>query len=119
MTDGVIPFWADLLGSLLLISGSLLTLIGSLGLLRLPNLFARMHGITLGNTLGLGCVLLASILIASIHAERFVFQEVLITLFMISTSPVTTIMLMRSGIYRRRMDADRKTAGHQDSSNPG
>lgn len=119
MTMNEIPFWADLLGSLLLISGSLLTLIGSLGLLRLPNLFTRMHGITLGNTLGLGCVLLASILIASIHAGRFVFQEVLITLFMISTSPVTTILLMRSGIYRKRVEADGKTAERQDSPNPG
>ncbi|MCC2682030.1 MAG: multisubunit potassium/proton antiporter, PhaG subunit [Nitrosospira multiformis] len=116
MTDSVIPFWADLLGSLLLISGSLLTLIGSLGLLRLPNLFARMHGITLGNTLGLGCVLLASILIASIHAERFVFQEVLITLFMISTSPVTTILLMRSGIYRKRADTGKKPVPGQDTN---
>jgi multicomponent K+:H+ antiporter subunit G len=111
-----IPFWADLLGSLLLISGSLLTLIGSLGLLRLPNLFARMHGITLGNTLGLGCVLLASILIASIYAERFVFQEVLITLFMISTSPVTTILLMRSGMHRKRADTGKKPMPGQDTN---
>jgi multicomponent K+:H+ antiporter subunit G len=116
MTIDEIPFWADLLGSLLLISGGLLTLIGSLGLLRLPNLFARMHGITLGNTLGLGCVLLASILIASIHAERFVFQEVLITLFMISTSPVTTILLMRSGIYRKRADTGKKPVSGQDTN---
>jgi len=116
MTMDEIPFWADLLGSLLLISGGLLTLIGSLGLLRLPNLFARMHGVTLGNTLGLGCVLLASILIASIHAERFVFQEVLITLFMISTSPVTTILLMRSGIHRKRADTGKKPVPGQDTN---
>jgi multicomponent K+:H+ antiporter subunit G len=116
MTMDEIPFWADLLGSLLLISGSLLTLIGSLGLLRLPNLFARMHGVTLGNTLGLGCVLLASILIASIYAERFVFQEVLITLFMISTSPVTTILLMRSGIYRKRTDTEKEPVSGQDTN---
>ena len=116
MTMDEIPFWADLLGSLLLISGGLLTLIGSLGLLRLPNLFARMHGVTLGNTLGLGCVLLVSILIASIHAERFVFQEVLITLFMVSTSPVTTILLMRSGIYRKRADTEKKPVSGQDTN---
>ena len=116
MTMDEIPFWADLLGSLLLISGSLLMLIGSLGLLRLPNLFARMHGITLGNTLGLGCVLLASILIASIYAERFVFQEVLITLFMISTSPVTTILLMRSGIYRKRADTEKEPVSGPDTN---
>ena len=116
MTTEAIPLWADMLGSLLLISGGLLTLIGSAGLLRLPDLFARMHGITLGNTLGLGSVLLASILIASIHADRFVFQEVLITLFMVSTSPVTTILLMRSGIYRKRADTEKKPLRSQDTN---
>lgn len=116
MTTDSIPFWTDLLGSLLLISGSLLTLIGSLGLLRLPHLFARMHGVTLGNTLGLGLVLLASMLIASIHAERLVFQEVLITLFMVSTSPVTTILLMQSGMYRKRTDTGEKPPRSQDTN---
>ena len=64
----------------------------------------------LGNTLGLGCVLLASMLVASIHAERLVFQEVLITLFVVATSPVTTMLLMRAGIYRRRADTNKKAA---------
>jgi multicomponent K+:H+ antiporter subunit G len=102
-----LPAWADLLASILLVSGALLTLIGSVGLLRLPNLFARIHAPTLGNTLGLGCVLLASMLVASIHAERLVFQEVLITLFVVATSPVTTMLLMRAGIFRRRTDTSK------------
>lgn len=110
MTTDTIPMWADLLASFLLISGGVLTLIGSAGLLRLPNLFARIHGPTLGNTLGLGSVLLASMLIASIQADRFVIQEVLITLFIVATAPVTAILLMRSGIYRKRTDTDEKAA---------
>lgn len=105
-----IPEWVDWLASLLLISGGVLALIGSLGLLRLPDLFARMHGPTMGNTLGLGCVLLASILIASAQAHRFIFQETLITLFAIATSPVTAMLLMRAGIYRRREDTGKKGA---------
>lgn len=103
-----IPGWADLLASLLLVSGGVLTLIGSAGLLRLPDLFARMHGPTMGNTLGLGCVLLASILIASLLAERLVFQEILITVFVVGTSPVTAMLLMRAGIYRKRADNGKK-----------
>lgn len=114
MTD--IPQWVDLLASLLLISGAVLTLIGSLGLLRLPDLFARMHGPTMGNTLGLGCVLLASILIASVQAQRFIFQELLITLFVIATSPVTAMLLMRAGIYRRRENTGKKAAHSLDGA---
>ena len=113
MTAETLPAWADLLASFLLVTGALLTLIGSIGLLRLPNLFARIHAPTLGNTLGLGCVLLASILVASIQAERLVFQEVLITLFVVATSPVTTTLLMRAGMYRRRTDTSKKTGEHR------
>jgi multicomponent K+:H+ antiporter subunit G len=106
-----LPLWADLLASLLLITGSVLALIGSAGLLRLPNLFARIHAPTLGNTLGLGCILLASMLVASIEADRPVLQEVLITLFVVATSPVTAILLVRAGIYRRRTNTDKKRRG--------
>ena len=109
MTITDIPLWADLLASLLLISGGILTLIGSSGLLRLPDLYARLHGPTMGNSLGLGCVLLASILIASAQAHRFVFQEVLIALFVVATSPVTAMLLMRAGMYRRRADGSKKS----------
>jgi multicomponent K+:H+ antiporter subunit G len=113
MSADNLPAWADSLASILVLSGALLTLIGSIGLLRLPNLFARIHAPTLGNTLGLGCVLLASILVASIHAERLVFQEVLITLFVVATSPVTATLLMRAGMYRRRTDTSKKTSHHR------
>ncbi|SEO60782.1 monovalent cation/H(+) antiporter subunit G [Nitrosovibrio sp. Nv6] len=111
-----IPLWADLLASLLMITGGALTLIGSLGLLRLPDLFARIHGPTLNNSLGLGSVLLASILIASIQADRLVFQEVLITLFVVATAPVTAMLLMRAGMYRRRADGGKKKAPQPDES---
>lgn len=116
MTTEIVPLWTDLLASFLLITGSMLTLIGSAGLLRLPNLFARIHAPTLGNTLGLGCVLLASMLIASIQADRLVLQEVLITLFVVATSPVTAILLMRAGIYRRRADTNKKRGNPQDTA---
>ncbi len=111
MITADIPQWADVLVSLLLVSGALLALTGSFGLLRLPDLFARMHASTMGNTLGLGCVLLASILIASVHAQRFVFQELLISLFVVTTSPVTSILLIRAGMYRDRRDARNKAMG--------
>jgi multicomponent K+:H+ antiporter subunit G len=111
MMTADIPMWADVLASLLLVSGAVLALTGSFGLLRLPDLFARIHAPTMGNTLGLGCILLASILIASVHAQRFVFQELLISLFVVTTSPVTSMLLIRAGIYRDRRDARKNAMG--------
>ncbi|MEO8995841.1 MAG: monovalent cation/H(+) antiporter subunit G [Nitrosospira sp.] len=109
MMTADIPVWADVLASLLLVSGGLLALTSAFGLLRLPDLFTRMHGSTIGNTFGLGCVLLASIVIASVLAQRFVFQELLISLFVVTTSPVTSILLIRAGMYRDRRDASKMT----------
>jgi multicomponent K+:H+ antiporter subunit G len=107
MTAATIPAWADFLASFLLIAGSMLALIGSAGLLRLSRFLARIHAPTLGNTLGLNSVLLASMLVASIQADRLVFQEALVTLFILITSPVTAILLMRSAIYRRRSESEK------------
>ena len=89
-----IPAWAALPATLLLIIGGLLTLVGSIGLLRLPNFFMRIHSVSMGNTLGVGCVLVASMLIASAVAERPVVHELLITLFVVFTAPITAIVLM-------------------------
>ena len=55
---GELPAWAALLTALFVIAGASLTLIGSLGLLRLGNFFQRVHAPTLGTTLGAGGILI-------------------------------------------------------------
>jgi len=102
MSADDVPLWAALPAALLLVCGGLLTLLGSLGLLRLNTFYARLHAPTMGNTLGAGCVLLASILSSSALAGRPVIHEVLITLFILLTSPVTTMLLMRAAMLRSR-----------------
>lgn len=97
-----LPLWVSLTASALLIASGLLTLIGSIGLLRLKHLYERMHAPTLGMTLGTFCLLLASVLIASTLQNRPIFHELLITLFLIITSPVTAILLMQSAIHRHQ-----------------
>jgi multicomponent K+:H+ antiporter subunit G len=102
MTPFDLPLWAAAPASVLLVIGGLTTLIGSFGLLRLPDFFARMHGPTMGNTLGVGCVLVASMLCSSATAGRPVVHEVLITLFIVMSSPVTSMMLMSAAFYRNK-----------------
>lgn len=102
MSAAAIPLWAALPAALLLICGGLLTLVGSLGLLRLDSFFARIHAPTMGGTLGAGCVLLASMLTSTALAQRPVIHELLITLFILLTAPVTTMLLMRAAILRSK-----------------
>ncbi len=97
-----VPLWAALPAAVLLIAGGLITLLGAVGLLRLDNFFARIHAPTIGNTMGVGCVLVASMLVSSSLAQRPVIHEVLITLFIVMSSPVTAMMLMRAAIFRNR-----------------
>ncbi|KAB2318223.1 cation:proton antiporter [Betaproteobacteria bacterium SCN1] len=97
-----VPLWAALPAAFLLVCGGLLTVLGSLGLLRLKDFYARIHAPTMGGTLGTGCVLIASMLVSSAVAGRPVIHELLITLFIMLTSPVTAMLLMRAAMYRSR-----------------
>ena len=100
MNDPDLPLWAALPASVLLLMGGLLAVLGAFGMLRLRDFYSRMHPPTMGATLGTGCVLLASMLVSSALLHRPVIHEVLITLFLVVTSPVTAILLMRVGMRR-------------------
>jgi multicomponent K+:H+ antiporter subunit G len=100
MTAFDLPAWAAIPAGLLLMFGGLLVVIGSFGLLRMPNFYARMHPPTMGTTLGTGCVLIASMLVSSAVAGRPVLHELLITLFVVMTTPVSAITLMAAAIER-------------------
>ena len=95
-----LPAWAALPAALLLILGGLCSVIGSLGLARLGTFFQRMHGPSMGNTLGTGCVLLASMLVSTVLANRLVVHEVLIAVLIVITAPMTAMLLMRAAVHR-------------------
>jgi multicomponent K+:H+ antiporter subunit G len=92
--------WAAVPAAFLLIAAGLLSAIGALGFLRLPDFFMRMHPPAMGSTLGAGCVLLASILVSSAVEGRPVVHPLLITLFIVMTAPVTAMLLARAAVYR-------------------
>jgi multicomponent K+:H+ antiporter subunit G len=99
-----IPIWAALLVALLLLLGAGLTLTGSLGLLRLGSFYERIHAPTLGTTMGISCVLLASMLFFSVLQTRLVLHELLIAVLMVVTTPVTLMLLARAALYRDRRE---------------
>ena len=50
----------EIITSVFLLIGAFFTLVGSIGLIRLPDFFMRLHAPTKASTLGVGGVLLAS-----------------------------------------------------------
>jgi multicomponent K+:H+ antiporter subunit G len=97
-----LPIWAALATALLVLLGASLTLIGSIGLLRLKTFYERTHAPTLGTTLGIGCILLGSMLYFSVLQSRPVLHELLIATFMTVTTPITLVLRVRAALYRDR-----------------
>jgi multicomponent K+:H+ antiporter subunit G len=100
------PLWLVLPVSLLLLAGAAMTLLGSIGLLRLRRFYERVHAPTLATTLGIGSVLIASMLYFSVQQSRLVLHELLITAFVVVTTPVTLMVLTRAALYRDRREGD-------------
>lgn len=54
--------WVDLLSIACIVLGSFFFLAGTVGLLRLPDVFTRLHALTKADNLGLGLIVLAAML---------------------------------------------------------
>ena len=100
-----LPLGVALVVSLLVVVGAALALIGSVGLLRFGTFFQRIHPPTMGTTLGVACVLVGSMLLFSILESRPVVHEIVIAVFMVVTTPVTFMLLVRAALHREsRLD---------------
>ena len=94
------PLWVTVPGTLLLVIGGLVTLIGSFGLLRLPDFYSRMHAPSMGTTIGTASVLLVSLMVSSASTERPVLHELLIMLLVLVSAPVSSMMLLKAALHR-------------------
>jgi multicomponent K+:H+ antiporter subunit G len=99
-----VPLWAAIAGSAFLLMGALLTLLGTVGLIRLPTFYERIHAPTLGTSWGTGGMALGSMIIFTAASARPVLHEILIALFVTVTTPVTLMMLARAAFYRDRSE---------------
>lgn len=78
----------------LLVLGMVFALIGSWGLAKWSDFYKRLHGPSKATTLGVGCVLLASLLwFAGLGQASG--HEVLVVLFLFVTAPVSAHLLVQ------------------------
>ena len=90
----------EILVSIFLIIGSFFMLVGSIGMVRLPDLFMRLHAPTKSSTLGLGSFLIAAIIYSAFQGH-FGFAEILITLFAFITAPVSANLMAQAALHLR------------------
>ncbi len=89
----------DLMTSAVLLIGASFALIGSIGLARLPDIFTRLHAPTKATTLGVGGILLGSILFFSVR-HGLSLHELLVSIFLFLTAPVSAHLLARAALHR-------------------
>jgi multicomponent K+:H+ antiporter subunit G len=93
-----LPLVAQVALALLLVVGGIFALVGSLGLLRFPDFYMRLHAPTKATTLGVGGVLLASLLLSWMRGETGL-QALLITLFLFVTAPVSANLMSQAALH--------------------
>jgi multicomponent K+:H+ antiporter subunit G len=87
--------------AVLVVAGAAFSLIGSLGLLRLPDFFTRLHGPSKATTIGIGSLLLASSVYLSVRSPGVSLHEFMIPLFIAITTPVSSHLLAKAARHRR------------------
>ncbi|HCU0566963.1 TPA: Na+/H+ antiporter subunit G [Acinetobacter baumannii] len=90
----------EIIVSIFLVFGAFFMLVGSIGMVRLPDLFMRLHAPTKSSTLGLGSFLIASMIFFAFHG-RFGFAELLITLLAFITAPVSANLIAQAALHLR------------------
>lgn len=83
----------------LILIGAFFTLVGSIGLYKLPDFYMRLHGPTKATTLGVGAILIASAIYFSFKTDHISLHEVLVSLFLFITAPVSAHLMAKAAIH--------------------
>jgi len=94
------PVWIEWLSAALVLLAAFFLLVGAIGLVRLPDFFMRLHAPTKASTLGVGGVLLASLLVSASQGRPGI-AELLITLFVFVTAPVSANLMAQAALHLR------------------
>jgi multicomponent K+:H+ antiporter subunit G len=95
-----LPLLVQIVVAALLLIGAAFALIGALGLLRFPDFYMRLHAPTKAVTLGVGGVLLASLLLRWAGGGTGA-HELLIALLLFVTAPVSANLLALAALHLR------------------
>nr|WP_299361666.1 Na+/H+ antiporter subunit G [uncultured Paracoccus sp.] len=92
--------------AVLLVTGGVFGLVGGWGLVKLPDPMTRLHAPTKAATLGVGATLIASMAYFwGVHGHLS-WHELMISLFLFLTAPVTGLFLAKANMHRRWPEGD-------------
>ncbi len=91
--------WQELIVSFFLVVAGVFGLVGSYGLIKLPTPMTRLHAPTKATTLGIGGVLIASMLSTLFATGVLSFHELMIKLFLFLTAPITAHFIAKVHLH--------------------
>jgi multicomponent Na+:H+ antiporter subunit G len=92
----MIALLVDVISWACIIAGAVFAVIGAVGILRLPDVFSRMHGAGIIDTLGAGLILVGLMFQAGF--SLITVKLILIVVFVLYTSPTATHALARAAL---------------------
>jgi multicomponent K+:H+ antiporter subunit G len=102
--------WVEVLASIVTLLGAFLFLASAIGLLRLPDLYTRVHAPTKAATLGVALLGSASLLRSLPSGDLVWIEDLLIVVFLVLTVPVSSQVLLRAAATRK-VDQTPETRG--------
>ncbi len=88
----------DILSWACLVAGGFFSIVGGIGLLRMPDFYTRMHGASITETLGAGLILLGLMFQGGISLVTA--KLLMIALLIFLTSPAATHALAKAALVR-------------------
>jgi multicomponent Na+:H+ antiporter subunit G len=95
-----------LAGSAIVLAGSVFMVIGALGVIRMPDVFTRLHAASVSDTFGVGLILIGLILVGGLTLVSVKLAFLLAFLFL--TGPVATHAVARAALDAGVKARDRK-----------
>lgn len=97
----MLPAMIEIVISACVLLGALFVLLGALGLAKLPDFYSRLHAPTKASTLGVGGIMLGSLVYFSSRGSGASWHELLLTLFLLITAPLTAHVLALAALQQR------------------
>ena len=108
----------EIVVSALLLVGAAFALVGSIGLARLPDFYARLHGPTKATTLGVGAMLVASAVWFSGRGGGVSLHELLVAAFLFVTAPASAHLLAKAARHLGVPEVSRREPAAEPPAEP-
>lgn len=105
------PILIEILVSVALVISGIFGFVGSYGLIKLKDSVQRLHAPTKATTLGVGGVIIASLIYFVAKTGHITVHELLISLFLFLTAPITANFIAKAYMARHIRGSDLPEAG--------